>query len=275
MKTLITTRTFILKRCGCALLATLAMVGCKPDSALKHGETLDKRDRATGQTQAPPSTNASDVDPLHSGTIIGTVHFKGTPPKPAKIDMSMDPACAMSGGENISEQYVVDDGRLANVYVYIKAGAQAAAVTPAFTVTMDQKGCRYVPHVIALQQGGSVVFKNSDPTMHNVHIVSADGGGEMDVSEGPLGAAQSQQFTTPQVMTPVRCNNHPWMAAYINVAPTPYFAVTGKDGKFSIQGLPPGKYTLAAVHEKLGEQDVEVTVAAKATEKSDFTFAGK
>jgi plastocyanin len=269
-----TDRACIAKACCTSLLlaALLGAVGCKPDTALKDGETLDKRDRATGQTLAPSGTNAADVDPLHAGSIVGTVHFKGTAPKPMKIDMSMDPACAMSGGVNFSEQYVVDDGRLANVYVYIKAGAPQSAVTAAFTVTLDQKGCRYVPHVIALQQGGSVIFKNSDPTMHNVHIIVPGGDGGMDVTEAPLGPPQSEAFNAPQVMTPVRCNNHPWMSAFINVSPTPYFAVTGKDGKFSIQGLPPGKYTLAAVHEKLGEQDMQVTVAAKATEKQDFTF---
>ncbi len=90
-----------------------------------------------------------------------------------------------------------------------------------------------------------------------------------------MGEPQTQQFTSPQVMLPVRCNNHPWMSAFINVSPTPYFAVTGADGKFSIQGLPAGTYTLAAVHEKLGEQDIQITVPAKTTTKADFTFSGK
>jgi len=76
-------------------------------------------------------------------------------------------------------------------------------------------------------------------------------------------------------MMPIRCNNHPWMEAFLNVAPNPYFAVTRDDGTFSIPGLPPGTYTLAAVHEKLGESDMQITVAAKSQSKADFTFAMK
>jgi plastocyanin len=256
------------------LIASLLLfVGCKADTALKNGETLDKSNKTP--TAAQPATNTPVVDPTQSATITGTVKFSGTAPKPIKIDMSMDPACAMSGTDNYTEQYVVNDGKLANVYIYIKAGAQAASVTSSYTVTLDQKGCRYTPHVIAIQQGGSVVFKNSDPTMHNVHIVAPGDSGALDVSQGPMGEPQSQQFTAQTVMMPVRCNNHPWMSAFINVAPTPYFAVTGKDGKFKIEGLPAGTYTLAAVHEKLGEQDVQITVPAKTTQKEDFTFQMK
>jgi plastocyanin len=259
---------------GLLLAGVLLLSGCRPDAALKDSEAIGKGPPSQPSSRNSAASNAAVVDPLHAGSIVGTVHFKGAAPKPVTIDMSMDPACAMAG-ENSSEQYVVNEGRLANVYVYIKAGAPQASVTSASRVVMDQKGCRYAPHVIALQQGGTVAFKNSDPTMHNVHIVAPSANGALDVSEGPMSAPQSEVFSTPQVMTQVRCNNHPWMSAFINVAPTPYFAVTEKDGRFSIQGLPPGKYTLAAVHEKLGEQDVEITVADKATEKADFTFEAK
>jgi plastocyanin len=256
------------------LLGTLLFAaGCKPDQAVKTGTTLDKADK--NSAVQPASTNAPVVDPAQAATIMGTVKFSGTAPKPVKIDMSMDPACSMSAEDNMSEQYVVNDGKLGNVYLYIKAGAQAANISSSYTVTLDQKGCKYMPHVVAIQQGGSIIFKNSDPTMHNVHIVAPGDSGALDVSQGPMGQPQSQQFVKPVVMMPVRCNNHPWMSAYINVAPTPYFAVTGKDGKFKIEGLPPGTYTLAAVHEKLGEQDVQVTVGAKATQKEDFTFQMK
>ncbi len=141
---------------------------------------------------------------------------------------------------------------------------------------LDQKGCRYAPHVIAVQQGGTVEFRNSDPTMHNVHITPATGGNAaVDVSQGPMGQTQVRQFNAPEQMVPVRCNNHPWMNAFINVADSPYFAVTGTDGSFAISGLPPGTYTLAAVHEKLGEQDIQVSVPASTTAKADVTFSAK
>ena len=260
------------------LLATL-LAGCKPDAALHHAETIDQSNGA--QTlRAPVGGSHTLIDPTTFGSIKGTVHFTGAAPARVKIDMSMDPACSLAKGDNLSEQYVVSGNKLANVFLYIKSGiAPSMAPEDAPTVILDQKGCRYTPHVIAIQQGGYVAFHNSDPTMHNVHITPPDGSqassNSVDVSQGPMGAPQSQQFNTPELMLPVRCNNHPWMNAFINVAPTPYFAVSAADGSFTIPNLPPGTNTLAAVHEKLGEQDVQVTVPAKSTAKEDFTFTAK
>jgi hypothetical protein len=123
-------------------------------------------------------------------------------------------------------------------------------------------------------QGGSVEFRNSDLTMHNIHTMPTVVGNEsIDVSEGPKGQPVTKQFAKPELMIPVRCNNHPWMNAFINVSQTPFFAVTDASGKFSITGLPAGEYTLGAVHEKLGEKDIQVTVPAKGTATADFSFA--
>jgi len=266
----------IVKRTLLLLAAALTLTGCKPDAALHHAETIDQSNGA--QTLRAPLSSSGNtlIDPTTFGSIKGTVHFTGAAPARVKIDMSMDPACSLAKGDNLSEQYVVSGGKLANVYLYIKSGIapimQSASATP---VVLDQKGCRYTPHVIALQQGGTVEFRNSDPTMHNVHVVSPYGDGAIDLSESPMGQPQTRRFESSQLMLPVRCNNHPWMNAFINVAPTPYFAVSAADGSFTIPNLPPGTYTLAAVHEKLGEQDVQVTVPAKSTAKEDFTFTAK
>jgi plastocyanin len=245
-----------------ALLATaLALTGCKPDAAVKTAATID----------AAPTPVAANA-----GKITGTIHFTGKPPARVAIDMSMDPACSMTAPENDAEQFIVSNGHLANVYLYIKSGA-APSKAPANTppVVLDQKGCRYTPHVIALQQGGSVEFRNSDPTMHNIHTTPADGSASMDVSQGPMGAPQTRRFLQPETMLPVRCNNHPWMNSFINVSATPYFAVSAADGSFTIAGLPPGNYTLAAVHEKLGEQDIQITVPPNGAAKGDFTYTIK
>jgi plastocyanin len=222
------------------------------------------------------ATPTPAVNPATAGTITGTVHFDGAAPKRLPIDMSMDPACSLATEPNLTEQVLVANHALANVYVYIKSGIPASQA-PAGTVpvVLDQKGCRYVPHVIALQQGGAVEFKNSDPTMHNIHTTPSDGSSPVDVSQAPMGAPQTQKFAAPQTMLPVRCNNHPWMNALINVAPNPYFAVTGTDGTFTLPNLPPGTYTLAAVHETLGEQDIQITVAPKSNAAASFTFTIK
>ena len=137
------------------------------------------------------------LDPATLGTVSGTVHFAGKAPQRVKIDMSMDPVCSMMGGDNFAEQFVVQDGKLANVYVYVKRwagggddGSERRRPTP---VVMDQVGCRYMPHVIAVMRGGSVEFRNSDATMHNIHTMPAVAGNEtIDISQGAEGRAAAE-----------------------------------------------------------------------------------
>jgi plastocyanin len=266
MRTTPKTSAFLLAS-GLLLCCSVLLAGCKTDKAVRTGTVLGPGSLPT--TAGLPSPDA--------GKITGIVSFAGTAPPRIAIDMSMDPACAMAATPNASEQFIVHNGKLANVYIYVRSGIPAS-MAPAGQkpVVLDQRGCRYVPHVIALQQGGSVEFRNSDPTMHNVHTMPITAGDRtVDLSEAPGSAPQVQQFAQPETMMPVRCNNHPWMQAFINISATPYFAVTGADGSFTLAGLPPGKYVIAAVQEKLGEQDAAVTVPANGTVKTDFTFAIK
>ncbi len=174
--------------CGVlGLLATLA--GCKSNDAVKHnneGTTAEK-------TPAPSPT--VPLDPATLGMVSGTVRLAGKAPERVKIDMSMDPVCSMTGGDNFAEQYMVKDGKLGNVYIYIKDGPPAAMSAPApanaIVPIMDQVGCKYVPHVIALMRGGSVEFRNSDGTMHNIHTTPAENGNQpIDISQGAKGAPQ-------------------------------------------------------------------------------------
>lgn len=220
------------------------------------------------------------LDPQTLGDVSGIVRLVGKAPEPVKIDTTMDPACSVSSsGLVYTQQYAVQGDRIANVYIYIKSGPPAAMQGgPERTqpVVIDQKGCTYVPHVVAVEVGEPVEFLNSDPTMHNVHTLTEDSGNPgIDISQGPHGKPQFRTFSKPEQMIPVRCNNHPWMNAFINVSATPWFAVTGPDGKFELKGLPAGDYTLGAVQEKLGEQEIKITVKPKAATQADFTFAIK
>ena len=250
------------------LLFALALSGCK-QAPVPAGPSP-----AASTATTPTLTVAPPVDLATAGTISGVVRFDGNPPARIPIDMSADPAC---GQPYLTEQIVVTDQMLANVYVYIKSGAPSYTAIPnSLAIRLNQKGCRFSPHVIAIQQGGYVTFTNADPTVHNIHTMpSQSTNAALDISQPAGSAPRTQVFPTPEVMLPVRCNNHPWMSAFINVAPNPWFAVSGVDGKFTITGVPPGTYTLAAVHEKLGEQDIQITVPAKSAAQASFTFSAK
>ena len=216
------------------------------------------------------------IDWKTAGTISGTIHFSGKMPTPVLIDMAQDPACSL-GPANYSEQYVGKNGGLQNVFIYVKDGL-GNRIYPAIStpVAIDQKGCRYAPHVVGAMVGQQIRFTNSDPTMHNVHMLPTVGGNQAsDISQGPNAQPESRVFSQPELMIPVRCNNHPWMQAFINVVANPFFAVSDADGHFEIKGLPPGTYTVVADHEVLGQQTATVTMGAKQTAAQDFTFAAK
>jgi plastocyanin len=213
------------------------------------------------------------IDASTAGTISGTIHFSGQPPQRIAIDMAQDPVCGAADANN-TEQYVVHDGGLQNVFIYVKDGLGNRLYAPSQDpVVVDQKGCRFAPHVVGAQAGQPVKFTNSDPTMHNVHFTPQISTNQaVDISQPPNGSPDMRTLATPELMIPVRCNNHPWMEAFINVVSNPFFAVSDADGHFTIKGLPPGTYTIVAVHEKLGERTATVTVASKQTANQDFTY---
>ncbi len=248
----------------------LPLTACKPDAALQKAEVIDRGTLPPTQRQPAPSPVPSPNTP--TGTLTGTILFSGKPPAPVRIDTTMDPACNLSNKPVFSEQYAVTANKLANVFLYIaNAPGAPTSTTP---VVLDQRNCQYTPHVIALAPGGFVEFRNSDPTMHNIHTMPTDVGNQtIDISQSPHGAPITKRFDKPELMIPVRCNNHPWMNAFINVSPSPYFAVSATDGTFTIPNLPPGTYTLTAVHEKLGTKTTQITITPNHTTKSELAFA--
>jgi plastocyanin len=270
------TRPFPLLGCLSLCGALLLSGGCK------RSETGAGTGASTSNSPAAQGP-ITQIDPATAGSVEGTVHLIGKAPERIEIDMAQDPACAMSPyGKNLTEGIVTQDskskdGKLANVYIYVKDGlGNKVYAAPSAPAVLDQKGCRYVPHVLAAMVGQPIEFRNSDPTMHNVHMQpTVAGNQQFDISQPPNGGTTSHTFAKPELMLPVRCNNHPWMQAFLNVAPNPFFAVTGEDGHFAIHGLPPGTYTLVAVQEQLGQQQAAATVTTHGTATADFSFTAK
>jgi plastocyanin len=241
------------------LLGLWLLVGCS------------KKETPEEQTAAPAAAQpaATPIDPTTVASVSGAVKFDGAAPKAAKIDMSQDPACK---GGNTAETLVVDNGNLANVFIYVKEGLGARTFDiPSQAAVIDQQGCRYHPHVIGVMAGQNVQIKNDDQTTHNIHPTPKDNR-EWNESQPPAAAPIEKSFAREEIMLPVKCNQHPWMKMYVNVVKSPFYAVTGPDGKYEIKGLPPGDYTLGFVHEKLGEQDQKVTLAAKDSKTVDTSF---
>jgi plastocyanin len=250
-------------------ISTLALSALLLTTACNKKENTEQSSNTMSEKEAAPAPAATPIDPATAATVSGTVKFDGTAPKPSKIDMSQDPACK---GMNEAENIVVGGGDLANVFVYVKDGLGSRTFDVLKDpVVLDQQGCKYHPHVLGVMAGQTVQIKNDDQTTHNIHPTPKDNR-EWNESQPPSSPAIEKNFAREEIMLPVKCNQHPWMKMYINVVKTPFFAVTDKSGKYEIKGLPPGDYTIAFVHEKLGEQDQKVTVAAKDTKTVDQSF---
>ena len=202
---------------------------------------------------------------LAHADITGKVKLDGKAPEAKEIDMSGVAECKAAHSDPVFEEAVVADdaGNLANVVVFIKADDPAAlgGEAPKEPAVLDQKGCMYEPHVLAMMVGQDLVVKNSDPFLHNVHSLAqtnpAFNFGQPNKDPGkkvPDGPKTAENIK-------VKCDVHPWMSAYIIVLEHPFFGVSKEDGTFTIKGNPPdGDYTLQAWHESLGTQEVQVSV---------------
>jgi plastocyanin len=225
------------------------------------------------ETAAPPPPVENPVDPATAGAVAGRVTFAGTPPALPALRMESDPNCTTDGASAPDESVVVGgDGALQNVFVYVKDGLGTLRFpVPSTAIVLDQKGCRYVPHVLGAQVGQTVEVLNSDPTLHNIHAVPM-ANREFNTGQPLPGMKHAHRFSAREVMVPFKCDVHPWMRAYAGVLDHPFFAVTGADGSYQLTGLPPGTYTIEAWHETLGTETQTVTIGAKETGNVAFSF---
>jgi len=220
-----------------------------------------------GSASAAPSTTGADLK--------GVVRFEGTLPKPKLINMSADPSCVRQHPSPVFAQEVVTDlkGGLQDVIVFVAEGlGDRTFDAPTQPVVVEQKGCMYSPHVLAVRANQPLHVVNDDPTSHNIHPTPANNR-EWNKAEPP-GTSLDESFAREEIAIPVKCNVHPWMHGYVAVFKHPYFAVTGKDGSFDLRSLPPGTYTIKAWHEKLGTSTQTITIGANETKQISFVFKG-
>lgn len=240
-----------------AIFFTLSFVTCQRPPVENSGR--EARARANVATSA--------ADPATNGVITGTVYFNGSPPKISPIDMNADPSCK---GANEPESLVVNEGKLQNVFVYLEGGFTFSPSSQ--PVVVEQQGCRYVPHVVAVAVTQPVEFRNLDGTSHNIFGMPKQND-SWNVSQPSQAPPLMRSFRHAETMIPVRCNQHPWMRMYINVSDSPFFGVTDREGHFELKGVPPGTYDLVFVHESLGTQRHTITIGAKELKLVDISFA--
>jgi hypothetical protein len=225
--------------------------------------------------QAAPPATARRIDATKAGKVAGRALVQGAVPANPPMKLQGDPYCerAHPGGASF-EHFVTKDGGLENVFVYVKDGVgDYYFEVPSEPVKLDQQGCRYVPHVLGLRVQQPLEISNGDETLHNVHAMG-QANPPFNLSQRMQKISNTRTFRAREVMVPFKCDVHNWMSAYVGVLDHPFFAVTHDGGKFELEGLPAGTYTVEAWHEKLGTQAQSVTLGEKESKELTFTFKG-
>ena len=216
-----------------------------------------------------------------SPAVRGVVKFDGPKPKLRSIRMTekggkpSDCRKLYKGSLLDQNRVVSEKGELANVFVYVSEGLEEKSYPrPEKAALMNQDRCMFEPRVQGVQVGQDFLMKNSDPLIHNVRSFSMRNR-PFNVAQPPKTPDRKKVFKRKEKEIMIQCDFHPWMKAYLFVMDHPYFAVTNAKGQYQIKSLPPGKYTLTAWHEELGEQEAEITVDDSGTAKAGFTFKAR
>ncbi|MFN7623187.1 MAG: hypothetical protein ACK5RS_08570 [Acidobacteriota bacterium] len=228
----------------------------------------------------PVSALYYQPEPLTAGSITGRVLFSGQPVAPRRVNMDNDPQCVKLhdqplADEEIAVSRVGEEARLANVFVYVKAGLEGKIFQPpAEPVVIEQRGCWFGPRVQGIMVGQTLQVINADPLTHNIHPL-AKVNREWNQSQSPGDPPLTRRFAQPEVMVRIKCNIHNWMHAWIGAVPHPYYGVTSREGLFTLDRIPPGDYLLEAWHERLGRQELPVKVTASGRTELLFNFKGE
>jgi hypothetical protein len=219
---------------------------------------------------APAVSPTQVVDISTAGTIHGVVSFEGVPAAATKIPVAHFSEC--QNPSSFDTDILIQNGKVKNAFVAITKGlASYRFEEPSEEVVIDQRHCLYEPRIVGLQVGQTLVVKNSDPALHNIHAQPLQSRG-FNVGMAQQSSDIRKTFEAPEMMIPLRCDVHPWMRAYAGVLPHPYFAVTDVDGNFSLKNVPPGNYTVTVWHEKLGEKEFPVSIGTREQKTLNVSF---
>jgi hypothetical protein len=251
----------------CASLLVVALVtGC---GGSKGTEEPGAPAGGGGAAAGGPTFDMSKA----TATVSGKIAFMGTPPPNDKIQMSSDPYCNMHAADYPTAETVkVSDGGLENVILFVSNGLPAgqAYATPTDAVEINQQNCHYIPHVFTIMTNQPLNVKNSDMTLHNIHMF-AEKNPQFNVGQPVQNMVSTTKFGTPEVPLPIRCDVHKWMGAFTGVFDHPFHTVSKAGGAFELK-LPPGNYEITAWHEKFGKKTMMVMVGDNDKKELNFTF---
>ncbi|MEO5929113.1 MAG: hypothetical protein ABIR47_04205 [Candidatus Kapaibacterium sp.] len=197
---------------------------------------------AVAGTRQEVGSGYAVIDIPNPGRITGMVKMKGKPSGLTDFEIPPDAAACATASKNNRLQSGAGGG-IGSAVIYLDHVQRGKAFSSA-EIAVDQRGCQYTPHVVAVPIGGTVVFTNSDDVMHNVRVENSSNDSVLlNRSQQIRGKRDSLKVMVPGPL-PVGCDYHPWMNAYVFGVDNPYYAVTASDGSFSIEGIPPGTYTI-------------------------------
>lgn len=260
----------------------LLLCGCPEQHLVKV-----RMKAGTGAASAEPGATESAGPPAGYGNVVGVITFDGDIPAAQKIvsqgDSTVKDAAVCAAEDLFAETLVVNAANrgIANAVVFLeKAPPQIKpelAAAPSEPAIFDQRGCRFLPHVVAFRIGQPLLVLSDDPVPHNTHTTPKRNDSFNQTIPPKERTGIPCNYKKPEsTPVPVVCDYHAWMKAYHFPVDHPYFAVTDADGKFKIEGLPAGKHTFNVWHESaaggLLERKVTIEVAVDSDTEKNFSF---